>query len=178
MGFVSNVVIKCLYEVRNLLSNVMTTSLSVMATFKHVSSSIKNFTLWIWSRMLSASCILIVKNLCLKIKMFNKLLMSWMFHRGFQAFAGHSQCLICAISLLTKLIATSPNMVLDCFSNVFLSFTSVLDGGASSDSLTISYRSCEANIISILNFQKLKLSALNLPMILSPLLSLDAMVEF
>ncbi len=44
---------------------------------------------------------------------------------------------------------------------------SELDGGASSNPSTISQRSMEANTISILNFQRLKFSPLNLSMTLT-----------
>ena len=81
------------------------------------------------------------------------------------------------MSLSTKLMTMRSNAVFNHFSNAFLSFTLALDGGASSDSSTISYRSREANTISILNFQRLKFSLLNLSTTLSPLLLLDAMVQ-
>ncbi len=94
-------------------------------------------------------------------------------------FVDVAKCLPCLHRYLAPLDVVRPSTKLMAMVDMaffarrwysLMTLGSALDGGASSDSSTISQRSMEANTISILNFQRLKFSPLNLSMtlVLSP----------
>ena len=134
---VSNVVIKRSNKGGRLPSKVMTTSPSFMGTSKYVSWSAKDFTLLLWSRILTPSSIVMVKNLHLMNKMLDKILISWMLYKIFHAYTGFLYPLIYADSLATRFMAMMMKAFLPRRSYAFLTTLLAVDGGGNSDSSTI-----------------------------------------
>ena len=130
-----------------------------------------------WSNKSSPSFILYVKNLWQLKKMLDKFLLSWMLQRVFHPSISPLQLLMCASLLSTKLSAmiwtqrggrNELNIIMDIafltclWYFYFYSFWSCLGYAHNVP------RSTDANSISKLNFQRLKVSLLNLSMALAP----------
>ncbi len=145
-----------------------------MGTSKQASWSASALTLLMWCRRSSPSCILHVKSLQRMKRMLDKLCVSRMLQSVFHASAGPLHLLMWWSWLSTKLMPMIDMAFFTCRWYSLMILGSALDGGASSNPSTISQRSMEANTISILNFQKLKFSPLNLSMTLALSPSNDA----
>ena len=108
------------------------------------------------------SSILMVKNLHLTNKMLERFLVLWMFHRVSYVSVGPVHSLMWSISLSTKFMAMMTRTFLHLLVYSFLVDSCASLGGGLLDLFTMSQRTLVANTISILNFQRTKLSPLNL----------------